>query len=722
MLPAVPAAAQEACSRSVIFTLPAVTWDLVQRHEPPNLLALSEEGALGSVAVRTNSSRTSYASGYATIGAGTRTDGGASGGGIAETGAEVVVAGGARLMSDVEPSGVAEILEIAVDANYHAVPGALASALDDPLIAIGNGDAGIEPPSPGGLGKWSLLAAMDEQGVVELAAVGDDLLGPSPGAPYGVRTDRAAVASAVDAGFDVPCASMVIQHGDLTRVDRYGAEVGRPSEEDLRKALLAADELLGHVAEGLTPDDLLLVVAPTSPFWDDDVHLGVAVAWGPGFPAGSSLVSASTRQDGIVTLPDVAPTVLAHLGIGRPDVMIGRPWVAISDGPGRVSAAVDLDRESVFSHGLQAAISTGFVVIQIVIYLAAFFFLRRRERSSEGLREGPLDDWLGRAVLAIVGFPLATYLASPLTAHELGAAGYISALVVIDLVIVALATVVLKAPLMRLLAITAGTAGLFIVEQLLGGVLQLNAVWGNDPIVAGRFTGLGNIAFAVLGTASLMTGAVLVHHWPRRGVFALVGALYVVTVVIDGAPTFGSDVGGVLALVPALGITWVLLLGRKPTLRLLAGVAVAALVALGGFLLLDLARPPESRTHLGRLFDDVTARGGGVFLDTIDRKISTNLRVFRSTIWTYLVPPAVGVIAWLLLRPTGRWRRLAIAYPRLRAGLIGGVLLGVLGFAVNDSGIVVPAMVLSFLVPMSLLIHLTLEREEEQGAGAPVAG
>jgi hypothetical protein len=41
------------------------------------------------------------------------------------------------------------------------------------------------------------------------------------------------------------------------------------------------------------------------------------------------------------------------------------------------------------------------------------------------------------------------------------------------------------------------------------------------------------------------------------------------------------------------------------------------------------------------------------------------------------------------------------------------LLLAVLGFAVNDSGIVVPAMVLSYLAPMSLLLHLVLERAEE---------
>jgi hypothetical protein len=50
----------------------------------------------------------------------------------------------------------------------------------------------------------------------------------------------------------------------------------------------------------------------------------------------------------------------------------------------------------------------------------------------------------------------------------------------------------------------------------------------------------------------------------------------------------------------------------------------------------------------------------------------------------------------------------------LRAGLIGGLILAVVGYAFNDSGIVIPSMVLAYLAPMSLLIHLKLEIERPQ--------
>lgn len=705
----------EDCRRAVVFTLPGVTWEMVSDISPPNLMKLTEESSIASMSVRTIASRTSPGSGFLTIGAGTRADAGVIPGGVATE----IEEDEDLLTEDVKAAGLDEILEIAETADYHAVPGALGSALGDrELIAIGNSDAGLDLPAPRGLGRWTLLATMDRAGVTDAAAISDDLLVEDPDAPYNVRTDQAAMTEAVQSALTRPCSSLIVDQGDLLRADELGRLLGAPREGDIESALLAADEILGVVMEELDPEnDLLLVVSPTSPSWDPAVHLGVAVAQGPGFGSGTTLNSASTRETGFVALTDIAPTILELMDIERPSSMLGRPFVAEPRDGDLIAWTVEMDRESTFAHSIQADIATTFVIFQIVIYLVALLLLRRRERA--GVRAtGVLMTLLGVAGLAIVAFPLATYLATPISGHKLGLALFAVVLILIDAALVAAASLLLRGPLERLLAITAATVTVMILDLVWLDMLQLNAVFGNSPIIAGRFSGLGNIAFSILGATSLITGALLVHRWPgRRRVLLLVAVLFVITVIADGAPQLGSDVGGILALVPALALTWMLLAGQRPTLRMMVIVAVGAVAALGLFLAADLARPASSRTHLARLYEDVRARGADVFLDTIGRKIRTNLRVFRSTIWTYLVPPALAVIAWLLLRPRGRWAELAITFPRLRAGLIGGLLLAVLGFSVNDSGIVVPAMVLSFLVPMSLLLHLSLEASAAEGHG-----
>lgn len=713
---AAPAHAQGGCTRAVVFTLPGVTWADIRRVQPPHLLAVAEEGAVGSVAVRTVSSRTTYASGFATLGAGTRVDGARTSGG--QVGGSSSAEG--LFQTGVSATGLAEMKDLADDAGYNAVPGSLATALEDAagdfyVFAIGNSDPGLDPPAPLGLGRWALLPAMDASGRVQFASTSEILLETADGYPFGVRTAPETAAEAISSAMSTDgCSVVIIDPGDLTRADELGTTRAAALSEWSDRALLAADGLLGAVTSSLTGDDLLLVVSPTSPGWDPETHLGVAIAAGPGFPAGSMLTSGSTRAPDLVTLPDVAPSVLRHFGVEQPPEMLGRPFRSrAGDGGDRVAAMVSLDEESVYSHGIQSDVATGYVLFQVLM-CAVIVLLLRRERTKPGY----LDEHsfvrrsLEWGALAVVSFPVAVYLTSPLPAHDLRLIGLVPITIAVDLALVAVASLLIAQPLDRLMALALGTVAVMVVDLALGGRLQFNAVFGNDPINAGRFAGLGNSAFAVLGACTILAAALMVHKWrDRRWVMPAIVALFVVAVVADGAPQLGSDVGGVLALVPALAVTFMLLLGRRPSWRVVVISALAATVAVGLFLAVDLSRPAESQTHLGSFFNDVSDRGATVFFDTIERKARTNLRVFTSTIWTYLVPPALAVIAYLLFRPHGSWRRFAAEYPRLRAGLIGGLILGILGFAVNDSGIVVPAMILSFLVPLALLTHLRMGRE-----------
>lgn len=708
VLPVGPAAAQ-GCSNTVIVGLAGVTWSDVQRVEPPQILELAEEGAVGSVAVRTNTSRTTYGAGFATLGAGARMDAPKSAGPIGPPGELVDPDDVVR--TDVRVGGVDAIRELAREAGYStARPGALAESLPDrDVIAVGSSVLGFEPPAPQGVDLPVLFAAMDQDGVVDGAAVGRELLEPDAGAPFGVRTDTATVDEVVGNVLGEPCSVLVLDPGDLVRADvlaRLGDETARD------EALLSADRQIASVVDALDDDDLLLVASVTSPRSEDATHLGVAIATGPGFEAGGRLESASTREPGLVTLPDVAPTVLAHAGVDRPSSMLGRPWFARRASGDLVAEAVDLDEESVFSYGVQPGVATGFVVAQVAAYvgLLALFALRRRGRA---IPEGVPARGLEVVALSVAAFPLASYLGMAGMTHELGTAGFVALLLAVDALIVGIAFASLRSPLDRLLGIAAATLWIMVGDLVLGERLQLNAVFGNSPIVAGRFSGLGNLAFSILGASAVVVATVLVHRFGRSR-RALLGAavIFALAVVVDGAPFLGSDVGGVLALVPGFAITWFLLSGRRVGWRAVLLAGLGGVVALGLFLAIDLARPEDSRTHLARLVENVADEGPDVFVDTIERKVKTNARIFGSTIWTYLVPPALLLLAVLLRKPPGRWQQLATAFPVVRSGLVGGLALALLGFAVNDSGIVVPAMFLSWLVPMALVAYVSLEQAE----------
>ncbi len=694
----------QSCGRVAVLALPSVTWADIETFEPPNLLRAIEEGSAASVSVRTNTARTSYASGFATLGGGARLDGG-------RTTVGAFIPQGEPGYSDNLPiSGMHEMNALAEEAGYGAVPGALAEALDTPVGAVGNSDLGLPPASPFGFGRWSMLAATSADGKVDLAATGTPILMPDDEAPFGVRTDPAAMQEAVDTGYAEPCTVLFIDPGDLIRADVVAEIADERDDDAFEEALMAADEIAGLILDNfINEEDLLLIVSPTSPRSGSEPHLGVAIAWGEGFPAGSSLESASTRRTGIVTLPDVAPTIVEFFGEKLPSSMNGRRWVAVDAAGDRIEAGVELDERSVFVDGLRSGISAGFVVAQFLLYVAAVLLLRGDPppgRVRRALRVG---------ALAVAAFPGATFVAGLFPAFELGIAAFVAVPVLLAVFGALSAERFARDALDALLWVAGTTVAVIAIDLIFGGWLQMNTVFGYSPIVAGRFDGLGNIAFAVLGASTIITGTLLVHRRPNsRGMLAAVIALFVAVVIIDGAPHLGGDVGGVLTLVPALAITFLLLTDRRPRPWQIAVVVLGALAALAVFVGIDVSRPESQQTHLARTFQDIKEDGLDPLFEVIGRKARANLRVFTSTIWTYFVPPALATLAYLLFRPRGRWRKLREDYPRVRAGLIGGLLLAGLGFALNDSGIVIPAMTLSYVVPMTLLLQVSIAAPEPE--------
>lgn len=701
-----PAAAAESCAHAVVVTFPGVTWADIERESPPNILEVVERGAAGSVSVRTDSSTTSFASGFTTLGAGTRAEGGLGTGGESESSE---ASDGRLLRSDVRVAGLEESLGLAESSDYHPVPGALGSALGDvPLVAIGNADITGVGGDKIQEGRWTLLAAMDEEGLVDEAATGLDLLENDRSAPFEVRTDPAALQSAVDEALDIPCSSVVIDGGDLVR--REQAIAKGQKAPPIREPLLALDELVGKLENELDAKrDLLLLVSPTAPLAAPLLHLGIAAAMGPGFPGGTELTSASTGGPGIVALTDVAPTVLRHVGVERPSSMVGRPWVAEKSSGDRVAAGAELDAEARFAHNTGPLISGVYSVLELILVLAAAWLFRRRRRGggNAGMHLARLET----AALAALSFPVVTYLVTPLRAHDLGLPVLALSIILGTGVVVGLAFIAGRSALQRLLVVCALTFVVISVDLLLGSRLQLTGLWGNDPVLGGRFTGLGNRGFTVLGSSSLLIGAVLVHLKRAGWIPVAIAILFVATILVDGTPGLGSDVGGVLALVPVLGITWLLLTGRKVSTRAVLVALVISAAVLGALLAFDLSRPSDQQTHLARFFEDARGRGVVAVAEAAGRKIRANAGVFTSSAAGFLIPPIFVVYAWLVLRGRESWTALRERHRFLHAGLIGSLLLAVLGFAVNDSGIIVVAIVLAIFAPAALLMLIEQERE-----------
>ena len=175
-------------------------------------------------------------------------------------------------------------------------------------------------------------------------------------------------------------------------------------------------------------------------------------------------------------------------------------------------------------------------------------------------------------------------------------------------------------------------------------------------------------------------------------------AVLAVALLADGAPMWGADVGGVLSMVPAYGVTAALLLGVRVRVRTVVAFVSAAVAALALVTVVDLQQASGHRRHLARLVEQIQAEGFSAFTDVVQRKVVQNLASLTTSNFRWLMLVGIAFVAYVLWWPPRPLVGLIRRMPPLRAALLGFAIVAVLGYAVNDAGVVVPGLMLGVLL------------------------
>jgi hypothetical protein len=595
--------------------------------------------------------------------------------------------------------------------------GPVVDAEDPPPLAV--------PFAAANYGRAAVLAGMDRTGQVALGDA-DGLLTRAPDAPYGIRYDSDAVVDAFERVWEDADLAFV-ELSDLDRADSYRSVATMPAADALwTDALASSDALFGRLLDAVPDDTTVLVVTPAGPRAAET--LGIFALGEPAGGGGGLVRSGATRRAGYVSLTDVAPTILRHFGVASPTSMTGtlisRAERAEID-EGRFAQFTDRTAEAVFRDKATGPVSVVFVVAQIVAYALAAVAVARRRRWTRPV---------SFLALVILATPPVVFLVGALHVSSGTVVAYLLGIFAVAVLLAAGAEALAVAVATRWprtramvapLALVTLTWMVLAVDIVSGGRLQINTVFGYSPLVAGRFAGLGNLAFALVGIGSVV---ITCGWWATfrlarqradgsaraRGVTVVAMVLFLAaTVVIDGAPAWGADVGGVLATVPAFAVLVLVAMGVRVGWRRAVLIALATVAAISAFAAVDLARAEEDRTHLGRLVARVTdSDGGGGFLEVLQRKINSNLSILTSSVWTLTIPFALGLLIYLARKRSGFLRDLQEDVPGIRAMLAGGLLVAVLGFALNDSGVAVPAMMFAVLLPYLTYVLLRWDPAE----------
>lgn len=608
----------------------------------------------------------------------------------------------------------------------------------------------IAEPVKGKVTLWPeyLRAAQDKKFGSELGLVGEQAAAGGicakavgPGAALGAARKDGTIArySPWDSSeilVDLnSCPLTLVDVGSLR--DPLDVAKGEPAgaiEGDRAVQVKEIDARIGQVIEA-APGGADILVASLSDAGTTE-RLRLAVARGPNFGPGR-LDSPSTKQPGLVQAQDLTVTVLTLAGLTVPDALGGAVLTSTpaqdnsaARAQERLEALVDYDLASHEVHSLVPPFFNGFAYGQLVIYLLVLLVWKGKI-GSPTTRLSVLR-WVRVLAVAAASVPASTFLANLIPWWRFPMP-MLSILGAVGLFVVLIAAMALlgpwgRSPVGPMAAVAAVTMAVLAGDVLTGSRLQLSSLMGLQPVVAGRFYGMGNVTFALFATSALLlstaAASVLVRAGRAKVAAAVVAAICLLALVIDGAPFWGADGGGPPALLPGAAYLVLAVLGLSMTWKRALALLAAVVTLFFAVALLDWTRSPASRTHLGRFIQSIIDGGA---MDIVIRKGQQNLSILMGNApLTLLVPAALLFVIYVLARPTS-WGSRGLqksfdSVPMLRPGLIAVVITLTLGFALNDSGTAIPAVGATVLVPLIVSVAAWVLQHEVRARATTRAG
>lgn len=536
-----------------------------------------------------------------------------------------------------------------------------------------------------------ILSAVDETGVVDVYYRMDVSSVPEIVSPVGRRTDWGLVARHYEQ-LPPDVGLVVVEAGDIAASSSW-----MPSsvvDESTSRFLADLSSFVGVLGQG---DDqpLVLVLDPLP----DEEGMGLMLA-----PQGGSrlLTSPTTRRPGVVSLQDVAATLLRATGLssepgfGRP---IGLSPVETPGGPlenlSRLRRAVG--EAQVLRAPLAQTMSALVVIISIILFVTLTWAPRGFPIASRCL-----------GALSLV--PSAAFLAPGVVGASSMALTWGLVMVWVSLIAVAVCFHAVWGLRRTAVTLASATVIMILLDQLGGARWALLSPLGYSVVAGARYYGLGNEFLGVLLGALALVWALDARSPARddmdtpalfRG-----GLLLAASAVVVG-PLWGSNLGGGLVFALWLGgaAARSTVGGPPGTARwILTGSVLAAACALG-IVLWHRALPGPDASHVGVLVMEGTR---GAFTDVFWRKIMTGVRLLRYTVWTRVWIVILGLFAVVSFRPVGSVRRLFEGSPELASVSRLAVALSVAALITNDSGVVTAA--LTVMVPVAVAL-MVLEKE-----------
>ena len=703
---AAPGAASQtppAVETVAVLLTPFLTWDDITSGRAAELRAMANEGAIGDMnSITADWGWPTAAGGALTLSSSRWTAGPVNASATASDLADIRAANAGSL--DTPDIG-------ALSAELHAA--GLKTA------AVGNADE--DTSSPFGVQRPAELVALDRAGAIDIRLTGPALLAADPAAPFGVRADTAALGRAIRDALAQHPALLVVDPGDLERAHdatlpaeqiaaRHASAVGATSEiaADLRRALAGTRSLL-----------VIVTPATDKPYYQSP-YFGPVILVGDGFAG--ELLSGSTHRPGLVANTDVAPTVVSALALEPTSTMLGQAMG--SSGAGTTSLGAEARAHQVderIAQFVRLGDSVGAVdFVRDLFFIKWFAWIGFWLALAVALIALVPMLGFGRplaraAILLVLAVPPAAWLL--LSVNRYPASPWAVALTMaattaaVFALAVALTLTLPSQHEVALLSLATLTSLLICVDQWSGHPFETGLF--SYSIRAGwRYYGMGNEGAALLVGASIVAVGLACDlaagtRWGAATRIGLAPVVGLITLFTAAAPFAGANAGAAVWGVVAFGVAWARINGVRFTWRTLGAIAIAVVALLAALVAIDVLSGP-AETHLGRFFGEFATGDFSAVRELVVRKALNNYDYLPQSPYTWLafaMTAALAATRWLGDRPLAR---ILAARDGAAGAVLGVVIGGIAALVTEDSGIVMPALMLfSGTLPILYLVLKT---------------
>lgn len=585
--------------------------------------------------------------------------------------------------------------------EYGALPGALGQVLREngyKTAVLGNGDTDDMELTPAG------LIVMDSNGYIDYGNIRNNLTEEDVTKPFGIKTNYDLLLEEFE-GVYSDSNLIVIETGDTMRLERYKENLYPEAYEKQKSNILnEIDNFISDIVQNSDEDNMKLIIAtpyPSNEAASKGERLTPLVIY-EGENSGQVLYSGTTRRDGIVGNVDIGPTILSYFNLTS-DKMTGRVLTSMVQ-EDNLSYIHNLNERVVNTSTQRVRVLYSFAVYEIITSILALILIVLRKRIR--------IKWHKYILLALIGNIVApfTLLLMPLFGGTNIVVTYLLLLGLSILIVIVLRLLSKGDPLSTILyAMTLLVFGL-LIDTITGQNLIKNSLLGYDPIIGARYYGIGNEYMGILIGAVLVFTTVFVEKYSINKYIPII--FYGLVTVIIGFPKLGANVGGTITAVFAFIFVSIRLLGKKINFKKLIYIGLSVIGVVGIMAIIDLFII-ESQSHLAGAIRQIVTGGPVVIYQIIIRKISMNLRLMGVTIWSKVLLSAIVVLGILFYKPIGFIKKVSLKYSKIAIGWSGIIVACIIGFAVNDSGIVAAATSVVFLT--STILYLIVDDLSHEG-------